>query len=162
MSDNPYQAPEADVRDEPTVGSQRYELATRGQRLSAHLLDALMFVVAFIPVLLPEFQESEPSPVFAIIGGVLTLVLLAVNLRLVATNQQTLGKRIMKIKIVRKDYSPCSFWRIVLLRMIVIYAIGAIPLIGSIFGLLDPLLIFRKSQYCLHDDIADTIVVKAG
>jgi uncharacterized RDD family membrane protein YckC len=30
-----------------------------------------------------------------------------------------------------------------------------------LYGLIDSLLIFRESRRCLHDNIADTIVVKA-
>ena len=36
-----------------------------------------------------------------------------------------------------------------------------IPFIGVFYVLVDCLLIFRESHQCLHDNIADTIVVKA-
>jgi hypothetical protein len=39
--------------------------------------------------------------------------------------------------------------------------LASIPVIGTIYGLLDVLLIFRASRRCLHDNIADTIVVTA-
>ena len=38
---------------------------------------------------------------------------------------------------------------------------ASIPVIGTVYGLLDVLLIFRASRRCLHDNIADTIVVTA-
>ena len=39
--------------------------------------------------------------------------------------------------------------------------IALVPLVGWMYGLLDVLMIFRDSRKCLHDNIADTIVVKA-
>jgi hypothetical protein len=39
--------------------------------------------------------------------------------------------------------------------------IGAIPVIGLVYSLLDPLFIFGGNQRCIHDYIADTIVVQA-
>jgi len=36
-----------------------------------------------------------------------------------------------------------------------------VPGIGQIYSIVDALLIFRQSRKCLHDNIADTIVVKA-
>ena len=40
--------------------------------------------------------------------------------------------------------------------------LGLVPLIGWLFALADALLIFRDSRKCLHDNIADTIVVTAS
>jgi hypothetical protein len=37
--------------------------------------------------------------------------------------------------------------------------IGMIPYVGWIFSLADPLFIFGESRRCLHDMLADTIVV---
>jgi len=39
--------------------------------------------------------------------------------------------------------------------------IGAIPFLGRLVQFIDPLLIFRDSRRCLHDEIADTTVVNA-
>ena len=41
------------------------------------------------------------------------------------------------------------------------WAISIIPVIGSLVGLIDALLIFRDNRRCLHDNIADTMVVVA-
>ena len=51
--------------------------------------------------------------------------------------------------------------RLLGLRYLVGWVIAMIPFIGVIYSLLDCLLIFRESRQCLHDNIADTIVVKA-
>ena len=39
------------------------------------------------------------------------------------------------------------------------WVIASVPLVGSLYALVDALLIFRSSRKCLHDTIADTIVV---
>jgi hypothetical protein len=47
--------------------------------------------------------------------------------------------------------------RIFWLRNVVNAALGVVPF----YALIDPLFIFSESQQCLHDKIADTIVIKA-
>ena len=74
---------------------------------------------------------------------------------------QTLGKKILGIKIVRSDGSRAGLRRIVLLRYLVPGIIGAIPYVGFIFSLIDPLFIFGDEKRCVHDLMADTIVVDA-
>jgi uncharacterized RDD family membrane protein YckC len=63
----------------------------------------------------------------------------------------------MGIKVVRKDGSKASLGRIFFLRNVVNIILAFIPL----YGLVDALLIFGESRQCIHDKIADTIVVKA-
>ena len=59
------------------------------------------------------------------------------------------------------DGSPASFGRIVGLRYLTTSVLASIPLAGTVYGLLDVLRIFRASRRCLHDNIADTILVTA-
>ncbi len=109
--------------------------------------------------------ESETmSPlVIALYGvsGIGFLALLVVQLRMIAKQGQTLGKKWMSIRIVRSDGSKASFGRIFGLRMIVSGLPGAIPIVGSLYSLVNILFIFTESRQCLHDKIADTKVVQA-
>ena len=68
----------------------------------------------------------------------------------------------MDIRVVRVDGSRVSFARFVFLRWLPLAIVGCIPFVGGIVALIDPLLIFRESRRCLHDDIADTQVVTAA
>jgi len=72
------------------------------------------------------------------------------------------GKRALGIRIVRSSGERASLGRIFALRYLPVTLLGAIPYLGPVFSLVDILLIFRDSRQCLHDQIADTIVVKAG
>jgi len=61
------------------------------------------------------------------------------------------------IRVVRTDGSPASLGRVIWLRNILNSVLGIVPL----YGLIDSLFIFAESRQCLHDKIADTIVIKA-
>jgi uncharacterized RDD family membrane protein YckC len=74
---------------------------------------------------------------------------------------QTIGKRIMKVRIVRNDATRAGLARIFFLRMMVPGIIGAIPIVGHLFSLVNICFIFRDDRRCIHDLIADTVVVKA-
>jgi uncharacterized RDD family membrane protein YckC len=75
----------------------------------------------------------------------------------VSRNGQSIGKKLLGIKVVRSDGSKASLGRIFLLRNVVNTLLGIIPL----YGLVDALLIFGEARQCVHDKIADTIVIKA-
>ena len=80
---------------------------------------------------------------------------------LVKRNGQTIGKKLAGIKVVRSDGSKASLGRIFWLRNIVNAIPSAIPFLGSLYGLVDHLFIFGDKRQCLHDKIADTVVVTA-
>jgi uncharacterized RDD family membrane protein YckC len=75
----------------------------------------------------------------------------------VARNGQSIAKKLLSIKVVRSDGSRASLGRIFWLRNIVNTLLSIVPL----YGVIDALFIFGEQRQCLHDKIADTIVVKA-
>ena len=163
--DNRFAPPLAHVADVAPSGSEA--LAGRGVRLVATLLDAVFGAVAFGLLTLVTPLTWAPAPganlalllaVNAFVGFVIFLVL---HGYLLATRGQTIGKALLKARIVRSDGSPASLVRIVGLRYLPTMAITMIPVVGGLYALVDSLLIFRESRRCLHDNIADTIVVKA-
>ncbi len=165
---DPYRAPVAELVDVPT--SEDKPLAGRGTRLAAHLLDSLIMVGPAIAggiavaMLSNEIRGGEADNILVIFGFALSayvIVMLIVNAILLHRHGQTLGKRIMKIRITRDDGSAVSVLRVFFLRFLPVTLLGAIPTLGLIFRLLDPLMIFQTNRRCLHDLIAGTIVVKA-
>ena len=152
-----------DVAEGPGV------LAGRWIRLGATLIDAFVAGLAFgLIALVSPFNIFQPP---ATSSGVWMLLLqnlvigfilfLLIHGYLIATRGQTVGKALLKIRIVRSDGSPASFARIVGLRYLSTSVLASIPMVGTIYGLVDVLMIFRASRRCLHDHIADTIVVTA-
>jgi uncharacterized RDD family membrane protein YckC len=159
------------------------DLAERGARLLAYTLDELILLGISLPMLLgtiPTFAallsgESDAESfdtgtiIHAMLGGpgtVITviafLIWCGITAWLVAANGQSIGKRLVGIKVVRTDGSPASFARIFLLRNFVNYVPLGIPYLGLIYQLVDPLLIYQDSRRCVHDLIADTTVVRCA
>jgi uncharacterized RDD family membrane protein YckC len=159
---NVYAPPQARVADVQTAGE--FELAGRGTRLVAVLVDGLTFALTGIvaAIVIPAVAKSPNGATIAVtVLGAVMLALLVVNIVLLHRNGQTIGKRTMGIKVVMSNGNRIGVLRIFFLRFLPVAILGAIPLAGFVIGLLDPLLIFRESRQCLHDSIADTIVIKA-
>jgi uncharacterized RDD family membrane protein YckC len=160
---NPYQTPAAQVGD---VAEFPGALAGRGRRLAASLVDGLLIgiLLAVLAIFLAPglFTGAQPPFLKMVFLGFITLSLwVALNYPLLARNGQTIGKKALGIKIVRSDFSPCKVGRIFGLRFLVPGLINQIPLAGALFALVDVLFIFQESRRCLHDLIADTVVVTA-
>jgi uncharacterized RDD family membrane protein YckC len=163
---NPYAPPRTAVQD--IVHSQRgIVLADRGARLGATILDSLIFMgMVYVPMFFAAFTAeaatSGESPATVLLGaGSLAIVGFGIwcwlNIRYVLRNGQSIGKKLLGIKVVRADGTPVSLGRIFWLRN----ALNALISIVPLYGLIDVLFIFGASNQCLHDKIADTIVVKA-
>lgn len=166
--DNPYAAPTSRLADLAPEGVP--EKASRGVRLGAVLLDtvpvAILAIIAaiLIPAMGKSATPGEISPGAAVVIAVMGLLVLGYavyQLVLLHRNGQTFGKKMLGIKIVRNDGSRAGLGRIFWMRMFLPGLIGAIPFVGSLFSLIDPLFIFGEEKRCLHDLIADTIVITA-
>jgi len=173
---NPYAPPKAVVRD-AALESGDLNMASRVSRLGAAILDGVVGFVAGLPVIIavtsglintggnpgaldPAILLQTAGKAFAI-SGLLYLALIVVTIVLVSRNAQTIGKKLVGIKVARSDGSKATLGRIFWLRNVVNLLPSLIPLVGSIYGLVDILFIFGEKQQCLHDKIADTIVIRA-
>jgi uncharacterized RDD family membrane protein YckC len=175
-ANNNYAPPKSEVAD---VVADDDVKASRMSRLGAAIIDSL---IIFIPMM-PAYLQAWPQIVqagaagqrgtFAVWGviagtggwfyvGLLWFVIaLIINGVLAYRNGQTIAKKWLGIKDVRADGSRASFARIFWLRNVVNVAISLVPLIGSLYGLVDALFIFGSAKRCVHDYIADTIVIRA-
>lgn len=168
MEENFYAAPEVNVVDVVNNGGD-YELASRGSRLGAHFVEGLIFggIGMFMAIIIPAVSRTADggsSPIAGVFGFLalgLILALVIVNIVLLVKNGQTIGKKILGIRIARTGTGEkAGFGRIFALRGLVPGIIGVIPVVGSIFNITNILFIFGESRQCLHDKIADTVVVK--
>lgn len=170
-----FRPPTAPVTDAP---ASPLELAERGSRLGAKCLDGLTVlavmlaagIVAAIAIpLLASIPGNGNRPFGFTIGALLAglmgflamLGLIVWNCVWLQRYGQTVGKRVLHIRIVRSNGERATLGRIFGLRYAPMILLGAIPYLGFLITLADYLLIFRDSRKCLHDQFADTIVVKA-
>jgi uncharacterized RDD family membrane protein YckC len=156
-----------------------YWLASRRSRLAAVLLDALLLVPGLGVVAFAAWSQlglalrykpysPPPSAVHAlenlvVLGYVLFFGVLVLQLVYLALHQQTLGKRALGLRILRRDGRCASGGRAIVLRTFVPHLIGlltSLVALGPVLGLIDCLCIFRSDRRCIHDMIAGTIVVK--
>lgn len=79
---------------------------------------------------------------------------------LLAKRGQTIGKRVVGIRIVRSDFGAVGFGRLMVLRWLSIDAISLLQALGNWIYLVDVVFIFNQSRKCLHDYLADTVVVR--
>jgi uncharacterized RDD family membrane protein YckC len=174
---SPFAPPRAVVRDAPEA-TDELVLAGRWQRLLAYLIDYSLPIV--IGVFAGIYAASAGigglkgraatdallhNPVFIPAMGVVFVACVAWgiwNIVLIYGRGQTVGKMALGLRMVRTDGSRMSFARYFFLRGLIIGLLSAIPFVGWGFRLVDKLLIFRASRKCLHDDIADTLVVTAA
>ncbi|MGS2723832.1 RDD family protein [Porticoccus sp. GXU_MW_L64] len=165
--ENVYQTPEADLIDSGNSASDERELASRWLRLGANILDSLivgipffvlMYVTGFWSSMLDN-PENYTTQIGLFLAG--TAMWLAFNGALLKNHGQTIGKRVVDIQIVEMDSDKVpTLMNTAGIRYILIQVIAWIPLIGSLFALVDILFIFRKDKRCIHDLMAKTKVVK--
>ena len=159
---NPYAAPQAAVDD---AGDEGFELATRGERFGAALIDGLCFGgIGIIAALVVPSMKSGGAAlnVVLIVVGLAFIAVLAINLYLLYTSAASIGKRAMKIRIARTDGTQPTLSRIIFIRGLPQWLVGAIPYLGNLLSLVDVLFIFSQERRCVHDRIADTVVIKAA
>jgi uncharacterized RDD family membrane protein YckC len=182
---NPFAPPRAPVQDHFNTPGEMVT-ATRMSRLLAVLIDLSpafaigIVAVALAAVMLPGVFSGHFDPAaagFATFGLFLLVVFvgmlgwLAWTIVLLYKYGQTIGKKVMGIRVVRMDGSRVTFARFFFLRWLamaviswIVSAVGiAIHLryLGNLVSLVDALMIFGAAHRCLHDYVADTQVVTA-
>lgn len=158
---NPFESPQTEPVLRP---AGQAPLAERQARALAVSIDGLFYLLAVVPGLF-AFARPEEEDSLVLFGGLAGLAvfgLVVYQTYLVSTTGQSIGKRIMGIKIVRLDRSPVGFVHGILLRSWVMGMATGIPMIGGLISLADVLLIFAEDRRCLHDHLAGTIVIEAG
>lgn len=181
---NPYRAP---LSEEPSsANSDVVQLAKRWRRLVARILDGVILSPVLILVFFIVFRDDWLNSFLAEIvapqdsmgaldvvwtGTVFSFQVLAlqiivytlVNGYLLAKRGQSVGKWLMKIRIVdyySSEITPLRFSLV--LREGIAYLLGIFGLLGTLVSLVDVLFIFGGKQRCLHDYWAMTKVVNVG
>lgn len=165
----------------PIESGTTIRLADRGTRLLSVILDSLIAFVCMAPGLFllgtsfvqamvlagrgqePDFSEVDTGRLLVGMSllGLAVIALLIVQIVMISTRGQTIAKRILKIRIVRHRTGELpGFVHGFLLRAFLPGLIGMVPMIGGLFSIVDACFIFREDHRCIHDLMADTVVVK--
>ena len=150
-----------DACDAATTGLEPLETAGRGRRLAAVLLDGVLALPLL--AIAQEWGNANTDSVDPV--GVTALagfsVLANVQTYLLATSGQTIGKRVMQIRVVDARTGRYPGWvRLVILRAYVNGLFAAATF--GLYGLVDALFIFRDDRRTLHDRLARTRVDRGG
>jgi uncharacterized RDD family membrane protein YckC len=165
---NPYAPPQTDpIAD--LSSSLEAPLASPWIRLGAQLLDTVVGLVVNLPLMYfsgyfartveHARNGQQLVPETFLWGAVGFALFVAINW-VFLQNGQTIGKKLVKIQIVKKDGSSIPATAIILRRLLPVQAVALIPFIGGVLVCVDGLMIFRAKRNTLHDDIADTKVVQ--
>lgn len=166
IPDNPYAAPQAMVNDPMMLGE--LQLASLGMRLAGAIIDLiimlilivpLMFVTGFFAMLTSGVEPGFGWTLGMNLGGFIAFLL--VHGYFLNQSGQTVGKKLLGMRIVDLNGNKPEFFKLVGLRYGVTQLIGLIPLVGTLYGLVNVLFIFRSDRRCIHDLIAGTRVVVA-
>ena len=156
--------------------SNGLELAGRGRRLTATLVDAALVpsLTLFLVMVTGVVEDAED---FTDRWWVLWVLFLAIASYLLLNavglwrHGQTLGKRLLGIAIFAASNTriegnvgkPAPFWKLVFIRAlffpllftIVVPSLAVLPVVDQAF-------IFGRRRRCLHDLLSGTIVVRLG
>lgn len=167
---NIYQTPQSSVAGD---GSGEADLASRWARLGAAILDSVIMALIVMPVAFslgvfeslmenPEAGAAGLSAQYTVTMALLgTAAFFVVNGYLLATSGQTVGKKLVGIKIVSMEGSLLGFAKLIGLRYLPIWVVTYLPMLGGLLPLVDAVFIFRSDKRCIHDLIAGTQVVNA-
>lgn len=136
-------------------------LADPGMRLAARIIDAAALLLPVVLLILAGTALRSPRLTQAALVMLPTtaIILAGLNLYWLHRYGQTVGKRALGLRIVRRNGERAPLGRIFFARIWLPNLIGAIPLFGTLFSLGDSLMIFSEERRTVHDRFADTIVV---
>ncbi len=167
---NPYSTPQSELTGEkPDSGTgESPDLAGRGQRLAAAIIDGIISTVITVGIMYPfgvleQFANGiEPdTPTLIIVVALSLTIFFAINGYLLHRNGQTIGKKLLSIRISNLQNENPGAAKIIFVRYLPMQLIAQIPFVGGLIGLVNVLMIFGSERRCLHDYIAGTIVINA-
>lgn len=169
---NPYAPPLEDASPAPAEPCG-YGLASLPKRLGGRVIDNVLAYGAVRGAL--EFDPYQRFPwlarlypagselltdLFDVLFALACMMpLLLLQWTLVTLTGQSIGKKLLRTRVVKEDGSPCGFTRGVLRREGFILALDLVPFLDQALHLFDALVIFAGSRQTLHDRAAGTIVV---
>lgn len=156
---------------------QVFTLGGKIERLAAYIIDSLIAFLSMIPLgsqfftAVNDFSAGSIDSINSLtientnnftLGIFLIILQFIIQGYLITTRGQSIGKIVMSLRIVNSiDGTNPGFIKAFLVRFILTQIITSIPYIGFIYIFADPLFIFRSDRRCIHDLMANTIVVES-
>lgn len=177
-ADNRFAPPRAQLADPAAEDGSGRAYGGRWRRFWAAMIDgffngAIIFPVMFASVGLEGYMDAitraaaQGGSTFALYSTLFRAslpgyaVVMLIQGPLLYFFGQSLGKKLLGLRVVRMDGSRVDFPRLFFLRGGCANVVGFIPTVGGLLALVDVCMIFRDSRQALHDQIADTVVVTA-
>jgi uncharacterized RDD family membrane protein YckC len=144
-------------------------LASRWKRLGGVLIEGILGAAIFLPIAwatgdLQRMMNGDTNMTFSQhVSGVVMgwCVFLILNGYLLFKRGQTIGKVVVKTKIVDGKGNIPSFGKLLFLRYLVLGLVGQIPFVGILLCFVDAMFIYGPERRCIHDYLAGTWVVEA-
>lgn len=142
-------------------------LASRSSRLLAVLIDAFITFLFFIlmafltGISTSEFINDTFNVKFFLIS-ILSILIFNVIIPTFVWKGQTLGKRWIKIAVVKDSDVEVDLVTMLLRAVFLFFGQITLPIISyiiNVIAFIDPLLIFRHNKKTIHDMIAKTKVI---
>ena len=168
MNNDLYSPPETNPQSEIEATAEHLELASRGARLGASLIDSVIMMLFILPIIYftggfsPSAIESNQSIATQITLGLVSIaIFFMLNFKLLKSNGQTIGKKLLGTKIVDMEGNLPTFKDHLWKRYLVYLGASMVPVVGNLFSLVNSLFIFGKAKRCVHDYAGNTQVVKS-
>ena len=165
MENKIYEPPKSELVESDTI---QKPLASRWSRLFACIIDTIILLIFILPIMyftggFEGFEEAtEPSILYELAMGVFSIVMFClINVQLLLNHGQTVGKKILNIRIVSFDNANKASGEQLLRRYSIYFLLGLLPVIGSLLDLINILFIFGAEKRCGHDLVAGTKVIES-
>ena len=156
---------EEDTKPDNELQEEITNLASRWLRLWASIIDAIILIFITMPIIYftggieQLYAGTEPTFIYTTLIGLAGLLgFYLINIKLLLTKGQTVGKKILHIKIVDLNNNLPTKTHL-LKRYFIYFGPSYIPVIGAWLSIIDILFIFGKEKRCVHDLIGKTKVV---
>ena len=141
---------------------QNHIPAPKGKRLLALAIDLGMLMLVSIPVINALLNgHTDRIMIYAMNSAPAWLGIIGVNLFILDSSGQTIGKRLMKLKIIDHQGEKPAFTRLLFIRHIPFLLLALIPYLGPVVLLIVVASTLSKDQASLADRLAGTRVVCA-
>lgn len=138
------------------------ELADPAARLAAHLIDTALLLgplalAAAFDVL--ARNDALQSLRFGL-AGLSACATTGLSLHWMHRDGQSIGKRLLGLQVLQSDGTRASLGQLVWRRNVLPALLTLVPGLGQLFAIANPLFALGPERQCLHDRLADTLVVK--